>query len=200
MIKSRQKFSFWLIAGLCLLIVAYVSLKAHEGEEAPVDIEKALESNSVIEVKAAIDSAYAQISATYATIEPMFKKSCFDCHSDQTNYPWYYKIPTINSMIDSDIKEARKHLDMSNGFPFVGHANQLAQLHGIRDEVEENDMPLLSYRIMHWGTTIEGAQQDTLFQWIDASIATLEGTYHRLGIPIPTEEPDGEKQNADDEE
>ena len=41
-------------------------------------------------------------------------------------------------------------------------------------EIEEGDMPILSYRLTHWGLLIENKRQDSLFLWIDESIALLK--------------------------
>ena len=38
------------------------------------------------------------------TIRPIFKKSCFDCHTSETNYPWYYKLPIAKQLIGHDVK------------------------------------------------------------------------------------------------
>ena len=62
---------------------------------------------------------YTKINQAYLKIvKPIFKKSCFDCHGNSTVYPWYYKIPGIKQLIDSDIREAKRHLDFSKDFPF----------------------------------------------------------------------------------
>ena len=48
-------------------------------------------------------------------VKPIFVKSCFDCHSSQTRYPWYHSLPLIKSLLDNDIAEGKKHLNMSDG-------------------------------------------------------------------------------------
>lgn len=211
--RNKNRFGRWLVIVICLVVVGWVSSyghgdKKHDDEtntdeksetKQTIDLGQALANVSIIELKLTLDSVYAEIGGGYSAIEPILKKSCFDCHSDKTNYPWYYKIPTIDAMIDSDIKEAREHLDLSNGFPFGGHADQLSTLRAIRKEVDENDMPLLSYRLMHWGSTIDGARQDSLFEWIDQSIGQLETVYNRLGIPLTTHE-DGDEEDEEDNE
>lgn len=197
--QSRYQVGLWLVVAMCLVVIGWVSSYGHgdEKHDEKIDIGQALKSNSIIQVKLQLDSVWAEIGATYSTIEPILRKSCYDCHSNQTNYPWYYKIPTLDAMIDSDIKEAREHIDLSNGFPFGGHADQLSQLRAIREEVGENDMPLWSYRIMHWGATIEGATEDSLFEWIDKSVERLETVYNSLGIPIKAGDDDGDDEDDD---
>lgn len=132
-----------------------------------------------------LDSVYTSLSGTYLGIEPILKKSCYDCHSDQTHYPWYYRIPGIRGMIDNDIREAREHLDCSRGFPFGGHASQEEQLEEIREEIEEGAMPLRPYRLTHWNTLIEGTARDSVFQWIDSSLAAIRRVKAQFGIEEP---------------
>jgi hypothetical protein len=43
----------------------------------------------------------------------------------------------------------------------------------IKEKIEEDEMPLLSYRMMHWGRLIEGARRDSVFEWIDTSLALI---------------------------
>lgn len=142
-----------------------------------------------------LDSAYILISVTYENVKPIFENSCYDCHSSKTKYPWYYSLPIISGMIDDDIKEARNHVDMDTGFPFGGHASQTEQLREIREEIGNGDMPLWSYRLMHSGVIIEGATQDTVFKWIDESIASIAKVYDNYGFPAPSEVNDGGHDN-----
>lgn len=73
----------------------------------------------------------ALISADYKSkVEPIIKAKCFDCHSGQTHYPGYYKIPGIKYFIDSHIAEAKSHLDFSNGYPFISHVKPQEDLKG----------------------------------------------------------------------
>src|SRR3989338_5754589 len=61
----------------------------------------------------------ARIRILYNTLaRPIIEKKCFDCHSSQTKYPAYYKLPLVKWLIDSDISEAKEHLDFEKPFPF----------------------------------------------------------------------------------
>ena len=66
-----------------------------------------------------VDSLYAVVQQEFVKLEPIWQKACYDCHTDKTDYPWYYKLPFVKGMIDKDIEEARAELDMSKGFPFI---------------------------------------------------------------------------------
>ena len=130
----------------------------------------------------------------------MIQNSCFDCHSDNTEFPWYYKLPIINGMIKDHIKEGREHVDFSNDFPFTGKDNILEIMKDIKEEVEDEGMPLLSYRLMHWGKLIQGTQQDSLFDWIDSSIIMIKGYYQTSGIPFEDEDTVNDKENDENDD
>ncbi len=102
-------------------------------------------------------------------VEPIFKKNCMDCHSAQTHYPWYYKIPGIKQMIDSDISEARGHLDFSEGYPFKSHATPLEDLDAIAESVQKGTMPPFSYRLMHTSLALTDGEKKTILDWAEKS-------------------------------
>ncbi|MFH1893581.1 MAG: heme-binding domain-containing protein [Candidatus Zixiibacteriota bacterium] len=122
----------------------------------------------------ALDSVCATIQAGFKKLGRIFEKGCFNCHTDRTEYPWYHSIPLVKSLIDSDIEEARKRVDMSNGFPFKSRVRPADVLAEIRDEIESGGMPPLMYRMMHWSAKPSDAERDSIFQWIDSSLALLK--------------------------
>jgi hypothetical protein len=62
-----------------------------------------------------------QIDLAYqSSIKPIFEQKCYNCHSNQTNFPWYSIIPGVKQLIENDIAEAKTHLDMSTRFSFWG--------------------------------------------------------------------------------
>ena len=116
-----------------------------------------------------------QINESYRkTIKPIFQKSCFDCHSSKTNFPWYYKIPGIKQLIDHDIFEAKVHLDMDNDFPFKGHGTNLEDLKAIGDSIKEGSMPPFRYRILHRDTVLNQEEKRQIREWVKQSLDLLE--------------------------
>ncbi|MDF1543724.1 MAG: heme-binding domain-containing protein [bacterium] len=147
------------------------------------------EEQTAVDTMQAKDSILAVINTDYQSIKPILQKSCFDCHSDQTDYPWYHSLPVIGSMIDDHIKEGREHLDLSNDFPFGTKESLKGILHEIKGELESGDMPLAGYQLFHWNSAIEGEAQDSVFAWIDSTLARME--MFRLEVesaPEPTED------------
>jgi hypothetical protein len=119
------------------------------------------------------DSIYAEINRGFVTLEPIFVKGCFDCHTDRTRFPWYHKLPVIRGMIDSDIRGAQKRLNMSSGFPFTKRGNVADDLVGIHDELKGGDMPPLMYRFMHWDAKPSKTEVDSIYNWINLSLKAL---------------------------
>jgi len=162
---------------VAILVTAlpYVSILSHgdkheeESDTTQVEAGAPLDDRTV----AIQDSVYAVINKNYQTVRHIFEYSCFDCHSTFTDYPWYHKIPGIKGLIDDDIKEAMGHFDLSNDFPFISKHDQADLLKDIKEEIEEDEMPLISYRMMHWGRLIEGARRDSVFEWINTSLALI---------------------------
>jgi hypothetical protein len=96
-------------------------------------------------------------------------------------------------MIDDDIKEGRKHLDMTDGFPFGGHGGPANDLEAIREELEEGEMPLLSYRMMHWGAKPSAAEKDSIYSWIDRGLNSLA----TIGIVPEDHDEHGDEEDSD---
>lgn len=122
---------------------------------------------------------YKSINSEYLkSVKPIFEKKCFDCHANTTQYPWYYKVPGIKQMIDYDIKEAKKHLDMGKNFPFISHETPLKDLESIKKVSIDGDMPPLRYILGHWDSRLNKSEKQTIIQWSDESILTLKGVHH----------------------
>lgn len=121
-----------------------------------------------------IEATYAEINADFQRLRPIFHDGCFDCHSDQTDFPWYHSLPFVKGFLDGHIAEARDELDFSNGFPFGGHGTRQADnLFKIKREIEEGNMPLLSYRFMHWGAAPNAEEEDSIYAFVDRSLVLL---------------------------
>ncbi len=185
--NSARLLPIFMLAILCLSFIALADDDEHES--------RLRDENLTSDQIALRDSVYGFINKAYTQrFKSLMQPCCYDCHSDQTNYPWYHLIPGIGGMIDGHIEEAREHLDLSNDFPFAGYESQTKALEEIKEEIEEGEMPLLSYRMLHWGSTIDGDERDSLFAWADAAIGWEEYLDWRIFPPqyvMIREAPDG---------
>lgn len=182
MIKNWFKIDRLIVTGLTVGIFA-LGLQAqvkdnHDSSSAPPDAV-----SQMIPVQE-IDSQYAAINTDFETIKPILKESCFDCHSTQTEFPWYHSLPIVKGLMDGHIEEGLEHLDMSDGFPFnKGEGDQVHRLEEMKEEIEDGGMPILSYRMLHWGSLIEGEEQDSVFGWIDRTTARLADFNEKYPMP-----------------
>ncbi len=109
-----------------------------------------------------------------AKIEPIFRRKCFDCHSNRTEYPWYSNIPGVRQWIDSDIREAREHLDMSGGFPFTSKHSIDHDLEEIGEEIDESSMPPKSYVFIHAQAEVSEEEKREILDWVTKSRKALQ--------------------------
>ncbi|HEX4924829.1 MAG TPA: heme-binding domain-containing protein [Bdellovibrionales bacterium] len=121
---------------------------------------------SAPEAAAASEPALAEIAERYRlTVQPIFERACFDCHSGRTKFPWYYSIPGVRGLIDADIKEARVHLDLEAGFPFEGHGSPSEDLDAIAAAIEDGTMPPLRYKLLHPEARLSDAEREAVLKW-----------------------------------
>ena len=106
-------------------------------------------------------------------IRPIFQKKCLDCHGTGNKLPWYASIPGPKHLIQYDVTEAKKHMDMSNDFPFSGHGTPEDDLKALRKTVEKGDMPPLRYKIMHWNSSLTDEEKKAINEWVAESLNIL---------------------------
>ena len=123
--------------------------------------------------------SFKEINEAYLkSVKPIFQKSCFDCHSSNTRYPWYSGLPGVKQLIASDIGEAKEHLDMTNDFPFSGHGEPLEDLKAIGEQVDKGEMPPFRYTIMHSESMLSEADKKVISEWVKSSLQKLELKNH----------------------
>jgi hypothetical protein len=83
-----------------------------------------------------------------ANVAALLKRACYDCHSNNTKYPWYAEVQPAGWWLASHVKDGKRHLDFSE---FAAYAPKRAKTKAgeIVDEVEEGKMPMKSYTLMH---------------------------------------------------
>lgn len=107
-------------------------------------------------------------------VAPIMQAKCFNCHSSQTNYPWYYKVPVVSRIMESHIKEARSHIDMTAGYPFKSHGTPKGDLKALIKVVEKDEMPPWYYTPFHEDSKLTKEEKATILKWARSSLKTLE--------------------------
>ncbi len=94
----------------------------------------------------------------------ILKTSCFDCHSNKTTYPWYYSIQPLSWWLNNHIKEGKGKLNFSE---FGNYPEEKAskKLHEIEEVIDENEMPLKSYTLIHGNAKLDPKQRKLVANW-----------------------------------
>lgn len=166
---------------LLLLVLALIVGACYRSSDAALEIEtQAIVNPFVTKSDGNFDEAqrvaYKVVNEIYLeNVKPIFKTSCFDCHSDQPRYPWYSQLPLVKDLIAKDIEHGRAVFDMSQDFPFESRSDFVAyDLVAIRQAIETGGMPPRPYRLMHWDSIINGEKKETVDRWIEMSLAILK--------------------------
>jgi hypothetical protein len=102
-------------------------------------------------------------------VKNILKTSCYDCHSNQTKWPWYSKVAPISWMIIDDVNEGRKHLNFSEwGTLYSERREELKKK--ILEELNTDEMPPSKYTFVHRSASLEIIQKNTLKKWLQSSI------------------------------
>ncbi|MCH7785047.1 MAG: heme-binding domain-containing protein [Bacteroidetes bacterium] len=98
-------------------------------------------------------------------IENKIKVSCYDCHSNNTQYPWYNKIQPVAWFLEGHIKKAKEELNFSE-FGDYSKRRQKNKLKSIINQIRDNEMPLSSYTFMHKDAVLSESEKSELENWI----------------------------------
>lgn len=98
------------------------------------------------------------------TIYAILKTSCFDCHSNHTEYPWYAKIQPVGFWLNNHIEEGKEHLNFSE-FAKYSVKRKKKKLSECEEEVEEHKMPLESYLWIHSNAVLSAEQVQLFKAW-----------------------------------
>jgi hypothetical protein len=109
-------------------------------------------------------------------VEVILVRSCKDCHSNETRWPWYSRLPTVSGLVQDDVRRGRSHMNLSewNRTESLGREEEHAALIGICEELRSGDMPLTRYRRMHSKSGLTQPEVETVCAWTDRAGATLK--------------------------
>ncbi len=110
------------------------------------------------------------------TVQAILKSSCYDCHSNNTVYPWYANIEPVSAWLANHIDEGKEHLNFSEFLTYRPN-RQLHIIQGIKKAVKKDGMPISSYTLIHTYAKLSPGQKDQLYAWTDSVAATLKATY-----------------------
>jgi hypothetical protein len=95
----------------------------------------------------------------------IMKTSCYDCHSNNTIYPWYDRITPVNFWVTDHIKHGKKHLNFSEWDSYSAK-KKAHKLDEFIEMIEDKEMPLSSYTLTHQDAKLSDADIAELTNWV----------------------------------
>ena len=99
------------------------------------------------------------------TIQKKLQVSCYDCHSNNTQYPWYNKIQPVAWFLEDHIKEGKAELNF-NEWDSLSSRRKASKLRSIIKQIESGEMPLDSYTLIHKDAKVSEAEAEELISFI----------------------------------
>ena len=117
------------------------------------------------------------------TIKQILVKSCYDCHSNNTNYPWYAYCQPFAWWLNDHIIEGKKEINFDE-FSKYSIRRQYKKMNEIMEEVNENKMPLESYTWIHKNTILSENDKKNINIWCEQIIAEFKSKYPADSLKI----------------
>ena len=99
----------------------------------------------------------------------LLKKSCYNCHSNETDYPWYSYVAPSSWLVVRDIRAAREELNFSIWQEY-DMMDKLGKLDDISMEVREGRMPMRIYTLMHPSAKLDDQDRKLIVAWTEAAM------------------------------
>ena len=106
--------------------------------------------------------AFEQETGVSVELGSFLRTICYDCHSNQTTYPWYSNIAPLNYWLEEHVVDGKKHFNVSEWSAYSDKKKD-HKLDELIEEVEAGEMPLPSYQYVHGCLTQQ--ERKTLTDW-----------------------------------
>lgn len=137
---------------------------------------------------------FIEITEPPREIASILKSSCYDCHSNESNYPWYSNIAPVSWWVKHHIDEAQEELNFSKWSTYDVKKKD-HKLEEMAEEVEEGEMPLNEYTWTHAEAKLSAEQQTALINWIKETRKAAKSKKKEEKLHLN----DGEKWSANSE-
>lgn len=160
MLQKVLKFS--VIVGMVVLFLA--QFVRPEKTNPPIEPAQRLEAHAQVPPK----------------VQKVLARSCNDCHSHQTVWPWYSNVAPASWLVVDDVNHGRKHLNFS-AWGSYDTDQRAALLKEICEEVAEAKMPLPIYLVMHQGAKVSSDDARSICDWARSEAARLPAAGKEVG-------------------
>ncbi|PQJ82894.1 heme-binding domain-containing protein [Polaribacter glomeratus] len=136
---------------LLVLLVAFVGLQF---------VPTALNTSDVVP-----KTDFMMVNNVPEIIKNKLQVSCYDCHSNNTAYPWYNKIQPVAWILEDHIKKGKDELNFSE-WDLLSSRRKASKLRSIIKQIESNEMPLESYTLIHRNALFSLVEKQKIIEYI----------------------------------
>ncbi len=101
-------------------------------------------------------------------IHAILKRACYDCHSNETTWPWYGRVAPISWLMERDVREGRREVNFST-FTQSSLKRRQRKWMEIPEQVEKGEMPPWFYAVVHREARLTDADRAALVRWAQES-------------------------------
>ena len=105
--------------------------------------------------------------AAPSEVASILRRSCYDCHSHETRWPWYSRVAPVSWLVAGDVRDGRRHLNFSR-WNRLDDGKRAHALEEIGEVVVKGEMPLRAYLVTHPGAKLTPADVEVLRSWAGA--------------------------------
>jgi Haem-binding domain len=140
----------WLKRLVPILLILFIAMQLVRPAKTNPPVDPKMEIGAVLAVPPQVSS--------------IFQRSCSDCHSNRTVWPWYSNVAPASWLVISDVNDGRHDLNLTNWGSYT-QQKQARMLKAMCKEVTEGDMPEFQYTLIHRGAKLSQADVQTICLW-----------------------------------
>ncbi|MDT8414446.1 MAG: heme-binding domain-containing protein [Flavobacteriaceae bacterium] len=99
-------------------------------------------------------------------VEAILERACFDCHTNNTKYPWYAEVAPVSYWLADHVNEGKGHLNLSEWKSYTVKRKD-HKLEELGEEVEKKHMPLDSYLWVHDEAVLSDSDIQIIVDWVN---------------------------------
>lgn len=112
------------------------------------------------------DSHIEKVHEVPDNVKTILEKACYDCHSDNTRYPWYGNIQPAAWFLADHIRKGKEELNFSN-FNDYSKRRKKSKFNSMYNQVNDDKMPLDSYILLHKNAKLSKQEKQILLAWFE---------------------------------
>ena len=123
-----------------------------------------------------ITANFTKVYNVPKNVEAILRTSCYDCHSNNTNYPWYSNVQPVGFFMEHHIKEAKEDLNFDEWGKY-SKRKQENKLDRIVKQIKSDEMPLASYTLIHKNARLTTVQKEEIMDWLSKIKDSISSQY-----------------------